>query len=157
MTVDGEQQCPLCRGGRLTQHLKAVLPSAQRRAETYRCTSAEHGYHPDILRCQDCRFVFLKERPAPEDLPKLSHARRHLLDVGAYTGVAVEVARDAAVLVDPTDVAAMASAMRRVVEDRELREELRRRRALRAKAYSWEQSARDLLRVYPDLMQDKAA
>ena len=68
-----------------------------------------------------------------------------------------EVAGDAAVLVDPTDVDAMASAMQRVVEDGNLQEDLRRRGALRAKAYSWERSARDLLQVYRELIPSEVA
>jgi len=63
-----------------------------------------------------------------------------------------EVVGDAALLVDARDRDALASAMTRVMEDRELREDLRRRGAMRAKAFSWEKSARDLLRVYRDLI-----
>jgi glycosyltransferase involved in cell wall biosynthesis len=62
-----------------------------------------------------------------------------------------EVAGDAALLVDPRDPEAWAQAMTRVFEDANLREDLRRRGALRIKAFSWEQSARNLLRVYQDL------
>jgi glycosyltransferase involved in cell wall biosynthesis len=51
----------------------------------------------------------------------------------------------------------MAAAMTRVIEDGNLREDLRRRGALRVKAYSWEQSARDLLRVYQDVVGEKSA
>jgi glycosyltransferase involved in cell wall biosynthesis len=68
-----------------------------------------------------------------------------------------EVVGDAALLVDPTDVAAMAEAMMRMTEDGNLREDLRRRGALRVKAYSWEQSARDLLKVYQDVAREKSA
>ena len=68
-----------------------------------------------------------------------------------------EAVGDAALLVDPRDPAGWAQAMMRVADDAALREDLRRRGALRAKAFSWEQSARDLLRLYQDLMQGKAA
>ncbi len=68
-----------------------------------------------------------------------------------------EVVGDAALLVDPTDVDAMAEAMMRMTEDGNLREDLRRRGALRVKAYSWEQSARDLLRIYQDIVREKSA
>jgi len=68
-----------------------------------------------------------------------------------------EVIGDAALLVDPTDVQAMAEAMTRVSEDAHLREDLQRRGALRIKAYSWEQSARDLLQVYQDVVREKSA
>jgi glycosyltransferase involved in cell wall biosynthesis len=64
-----------------------------------------------------------------------------------------EVAGDAALLVDPLDVERLAAAMMQVVEDAGRREDLRKRGALRVKAFSWEQSARDQLRVYQDLAQ----
>jgi glycosyltransferase involved in cell wall biosynthesis len=62
-----------------------------------------------------------------------------------------EVVGDAALLVEPRDPEAWAQAMTRVVEDATLRDDLRRRGALRIKAFSWEQSARNLLRVYQEL------
>src|SRR5207245_10078919 len=56
-----------------------------------------------------------------------------------------EVAGDAALFVDPRDAEAWAQAMTRVFEDANLREDLRRRGAHRVKAFSWEQSDRNLL------------
>ena len=67
-----------------------------------------------------------------------------------------EVVSDAAVLVNPLDVEGLTAAMTRVAEDATLREELRKRGALRIKAFSWEQSARDQLRVYQDLARSVA-
>jgi len=63
---------------------------------------------------------------------------------------------DAALLVDPRDPDGWAQAMTRVLEETELREHLCQRGALRAKAFSWEQSARDLLAVYEDVMKGRA-
>jgi glycosyltransferase involved in cell wall biosynthesis len=68
-----------------------------------------------------------------------------------------EVVGDAAVLVEPLDVEGLAAAMTRVIEDAGLREDLRRRGALRVKDFSWEQSAREQLRVYQELAQGKTA
>lgn len=68
-----------------------------------------------------------------------------------------DVVGDAALLVDPFDVEGLAGAMTRVVEHAELREGLRKRGALRVKAFSWEQSARYLLRAYQGLAQEKTA
>ena len=62
-----------------------------------------------------------------------------------------EVVGDAALLVNPLDVEGLTAAMTRVVEDAGLREDLRKRGALRVKVFSWEQSARDQLCVYQDL------
>lgn len=68
-----------------------------------------------------------------------------------------EAVGDAALLVDPRDSEGWAQAMTRVADDAALREDLRRRGALRAKVFSWEQSARDLLRLYQGLMRGTAA
>jgi len=68
-----------------------------------------------------------------------------------------EAVGDAALLVDPRDPDGWAQAMTRAADDAALREDLRRRGALRVKAFSWEQSARDLLNVYQDLMKGRAA
>jgi glycosyltransferase involved in cell wall biosynthesis len=68
-----------------------------------------------------------------------------------------EAVGDAALLVDPRDPEGWAQAMTRVLDDANLREDLRRKGALRVKAFSWEQSARDQLRVYQELAQEKTA
>ena len=68
-----------------------------------------------------------------------------------------EAVGDAALLVDPRDPDGWVQAMTRMMDDAALREDLRRRGVLRAKAFSWEQSARDLLKVYEDLVKGKAA
>lgn len=68
-----------------------------------------------------------------------------------------EAVGDAALLVDPRDPDAWGRAMTRVADDAALCEDLRRRGALRAKAFSWEQSAQALVKVYQDLMPGKAA
>ncbi len=51
-----------------------------------------------------------------------------------------EVAGDAAVLVDPYDVGSIADGVRRVLDNPEFADELRRRGALRAREFSWERS-----------------
>jgi glycosyltransferase involved in cell wall biosynthesis len=59
-----------------------------------------------------------------------------------------EIAGDAAILVDPHDTSALASALRRVVKDGRLRDDLSRRGRQRAQHFSWEQAARKTLEVY---------
>ncbi len=53
-----------------------------------------------------------------------------------------EVAGDAALLVDPGDVGAIASAMERIVRDQALREELRKAGLARAGEFDWFTTAR---------------
>ena len=58
-----------------------------------------------------------------------------------------EVTGDAAVLVDPLDVGAIAAAMLRVAEDADLRAELRARGLSKAKTYSWDTAAQSTLQI----------
>ena len=59
-----------------------------------------------------------------------------------------EVAGDAALLVDLTDVRALAGAMERVLRDETLRAILRSRGMERARGFTWEQSAQKTLIIY---------
>ena len=58
-----------------------------------------------------------------------------------------EIAGDAALLVDPLDVDAMAAALVRLLDDGTLREELSRRGLARSRRYSWSETARVTLDV----------
>lgn len=63
-----------------------------------------------------------------------------------------EVAGDAAIVVEPHDVAALATAIERVLQDRDLALLLRERGLIRASSFSWQESARRHLAVYDDLV-----
>jgi glycosyltransferase involved in cell wall biosynthesis len=60
----------------------------------------------------------------------------------------VEVVGDAALLVDPRDVAALAAALRRIWEDDALRADLAARGRAQARRFTWERTARLTLDVY---------
>jgi len=66
-----------------------------------------------------------------------------------------EVAGDAALLVDPHDVDAIAAAMYRLVTDDALRAELARRGQENVKRFSWEKCARETLAVILDAGSSK--
>lgn len=59
-----------------------------------------------------------------------------------------EIAGDAAETIDPTDTDALASAMRRLATDRDLRRERSQLGLQRARSFSWTQTAREMLAVY---------
>jgi glycosyltransferase involved in cell wall biosynthesis len=59
-----------------------------------------------------------------------------------------EIAGEAALLVDPGDVEAIASGLRRLAEDDGLRGELSAKGLARAAGFSWERAARETLDVY---------
>ena len=59
-----------------------------------------------------------------------------------------EVASDAAMLVDPLDVGALPEAIRRVLENEQLRAELRQKGFAHAAEFSWERTARETKAIY---------
>ena len=67
--------------------------------------------------------------------------------VTANTSSLPEVAGDAALLVDPNDAVALADAVHRVLTDRDLREDLRRRGFQRAALFSWGQTAEQVSKL----------
>ena len=62
-----------------------------------------------------------------------------------------EVAGGAALLVDPTDVRAMAGAMERVLTDETLRATLRVRGIERARRFTWARAAQETMQVYENV------
>ena len=62
-----------------------------------------------------------------------------------------EVVGDAALLVDPTSAEEIADAMRRILTDRELAAQMSARGPARARAFSWEQAARQVRDIYLDV------
>jgi glycosyltransferase involved in cell wall biosynthesis len=63
-----------------------------------------------------------------------------------------EVVGDAAITVDPYDVEGLAEAMRRVLGDAALREELREKGLARARQFTWERTARETVAVYRQVL-----
>jgi glycosyltransferase involved in cell wall biosynthesis len=65
-----------------------------------------------------------------------------------------EVTGDAAVLVDPYDVDSIGDGMRRVLDDRQLADDLRSKGLKRAREFSWERSVEKTQRVYREVAAD---
>ncbi|HET7217206.1 MAG TPA: glycosyltransferase family 1 protein [Vicinamibacterales bacterium] len=63
-----------------------------------------------------------------------------------------EVVGDAAVLIDPLQPEAIADALRRVLSDSALRDELRQRGLARARDFSWERSIRRVREIYGEVL-----
>jgi glycosyltransferase involved in cell wall biosynthesis len=62
-----------------------------------------------------------------------------------------EVVGDAALQVDPHNVDELAHAITRLLQNQQLREDLRQNGYQRAQLYTWERSARQTLRIYQQL------
>ncbi len=65
-----------------------------------------------------------------------------------------EVVGDAALLIDPLNPAAIADAMRRVLMDSDLRENLRQKGLKRVREFSWERSIRRVREIYGEVLGD---
>ena len=72
--------------------------------------------------------------------------------ITSYTSCMPEVAGDAALFADPYDASDMAFAMRRLMTEPSLQDELRARGLQRASRFSWEQCARSTLEVYDECL-----
>ena len=64
-----------------------------------------------------------------------------------------EVAGDAAILIDPTDTAALVQAMMRLADDEVLRRELIARGELQVSKFSWRRAAQETLAIYEEVAQ----
>ena len=65
-----------------------------------------------------------------------------------------EVVGDAALLIDPLDPNEIAQAMRRVLMDSDLRDDLRQRGLRRVKEFSWERSVRRVREIYGEVLAE---
>ena len=129
--------CSLCGAERLALRFRARGPAGHRDASAYRCTSFGHRSHGPIWGCLDCGLLFQWPRPDPSDLAQayaavvdplymaerdnrlltfrrvLRHlgpgAGRRLLDVGAYCGYFLEVARQGGFLAEGLELSLWAA------------------------------------------------
>ena len=66
----------------------------------------------------------------------------------------VEMAEDAAIIVDPHRTQDLAAALHLLLQNSDFRQDLRRRGLARAHHFSWEATARATLRVYEEAIHD---
>lgn len=74
--------------------------------------------------------------------------------IAAATSSFPEVVGDAGVLVDPLDVAALASALERLLEEPSLREQLTVAGRIRAASFTWERCAEGVEAVFDELLEE---
>ena len=85
-------------------------------------------------------------------LPVLEAMARGIPCVASIASSLPEVAGEAALPVDPRSVGALADAMERIINDRDLAERLSKAGKARASRFSWEETARRTLEVYKRAM-----
>jgi len=84
-------------------------------------------------------------------LPVLEAMARRTPVIAAERSSIPEVARGAAILIDPDDVEGLREAMRRLASDARLREDMIRRGAEVASGFSWRETARATVAAYEEL------
>jgi len=85
-------------------------------------------------------------------LPVLEAMARGIPCVASIASSLPEVAGEAALPVDPRSVGALADAMERIINDRDLADRLSKAGRARASRFSWEETARRTLEVYKRAM-----
>jgi glycosyltransferase involved in cell wall biosynthesis len=85
-------------------------------------------------------------------LPLLEAMARHTAVIASNSSSIPEVARGAAILVDPDDVEGLRDAMRRVAGEAALREELTARGREVAAGFSWSETANATVAAYEELL-----
>lgn len=134
------------------------------------------GYERDILALTDDIRPYVQQLGyvAPEDMPAIYAGATALTFVSLFEGFGIpmleafacgtpvigsdgtsfpEVAGDAALLVNPTDPAAVAQAMARVMDDAGLRADLRAKGHARVAEFSWEKCALQTWAVIEKMLQ----
>jgi glycosyltransferase involved in cell wall biosynthesis len=90
-------------------------------------------------------------------LPVLEAMARRTPVIASNASSIPEVAGDAAILIDPDDVAGLRDAMRRVGADAGLREELQKRGAEVVSGFDWDVTARATVAAYEELLGTTAS
>lgn len=84
-------------------------------------------------------------------LPVLEAMARRTPVIAANASSIPEVARDAAILIDPDDVAALTDAMRRIADEPDLASQMVQRGVEVVKSFSWDETARATVAAYEEL------
>jgi alpha-1,3-rhamnosyl/mannosyltransferase len=109
------------------------------------------GYLPDAevrAAYAGCDAFVLCSLAEGFGLPVIEAMRSGAPVITSDSGAMAEVAGDAALLVDPRSVAAIAGALRTIGARPELRDDLRRRGRQRAAGFTWQEAARKTLALY---------
>jgi alpha-1,3-rhamnosyl/mannosyltransferase len=128
-------------------------PESRQRAEALALKEAVHFLGPIVeedlptLYSGAVAFVFPSEYEG-FGLPVLEAMACGTPVACSNTSSLAEVAGDAALLFDPTDVAAIADALTHLLHEPSLWADLRERGLRRTAQFSWERTARDTLAVY---------
>lgn len=143
---------PLVIAGRISGHAQALHVNAGPAGSAGIADRVKWlGYVSDEQRLSLYRAASMLVLPSFDEgfgLPVLEAMTLGVPVIAARRGSLPEVVGDAGLLVDPEDDAAIATAMRTVLNDRAERRRLADAGVLRARSYSWPEAARRLYAAY---------
>ena len=136
--------------GAATKEVKNTIEQMQNKNRVVRLSDLPREEVPIMFRLADM-FMF----PTIYDafgIPVIEAMASGTPVIISNMGALPEVASEAAVQVNPYDIDAMASAIHKVLSDRQLRDRLIEAGHRRARCFSWDNSARALMDVYRRLL-----
>ena len=132
------------------QAMRATLLRSEYREDIRFCGYVSDEDLPLLYRAADI-FVYASEFEG-FGLPPLEAMACGTPVVASDIAIFREILSDAAVLVNPLDVHALAGGIHKIFSDPALREDLIRKGKLRAKEFTWENTAKKTLAVFRDAM-----
>jgi glycosyltransferase involved in cell wall biosynthesis len=118
------------------------------------------GYVPEAQRRRLYERALVIVLPSLEEgfgLPALDAMAAGVPVVASNRGALPEVVGDAGLLVDPTDIDALAAGIERVITDRPFADRAAARGLDRARRFTWDQTARAVRRAYEDAVAGRLA
>lgn len=116
------------------------------------------GYVPDAQLDSLYRRASVFAFPSLDEgfgMPVLDAMAHGLPVLTSNVSALPEVSGDAALLVDPTDVASIAGGLRELIENRDLREQLAIRGLARSREFAWETAVEKTWSVYQECLGNK--
>ncbi len=133
-----------------SEEILARIEASPRRADIH-----VRGYVPDAELERLYRRASLFAFPSLDEgfgMPVLDAMARGLPVLTSTTSALLEVAGDAALLVNPTDTSAIAHGLYQLVQDTDLRQQYAQRGLAHSREFSWERAVEKTWRVYQELL-----
>jgi glycosyltransferase involved in cell wall biosynthesis len=141
-------------GGPLENEVGDLLHRPELRARVHLLGFVPDADYPALM--SGCHLFFLPTLLEGFGLPALEAMACAAPVLTASTTCLPEVCGDAACLVDPEDGAALAGALVELCGDAERRDRLSRRGPERARQFSWQRVAQEMLRIYAEVAARRA-
>jgi alpha-1,3-rhamnosyl/mannosyltransferase len=154
MPLTERQRTPLVIVGRAGWKCEAVLKMIDEDTPSGAVRWLQHVLESDLLAVvKSASALVFASLAEGFGLPVLEAFAAQVPVVTSNTTSLPEVTGDAALTVDPLDVAALSAAMTRVIGDEALATDLKQRGLLRAQSFNWQACASATVGVYQEVVK----